>query len=188
MPQDTTGDHWENQDPPSESADSIFARRLRAVRIQAEVTQKQLADRMAARGHKMLQSTMAKIESGERPVSIGEAVQLADVLGVDLGELTTERSGDTVRDRALQERAKARIRVRSLQHEAADRHKRLEEAQFLYERATEQLEQAQRELSSWDLRLKVAEQQAQFDKSAWMAGDPDAPDVVKAAWAQEDDQ
>jgi hypothetical protein len=54
--------------------------------------------------------------------------------------------------------------------------------------AAEELEQAQRELSSWDLRLKVAEQQAQFDKSAWMAGDPDAPDVVKAAWAQEDDQ
>ena len=45
-------------------------------------------------GYKMHQSTVAKIESGERPVSIGEAVQLAEVLGVDLGELTTERPGD----------------------------------------------------------------------------------------------
>src|SRR6185312_6689404 len=90
MPQDTTGDHWENQDPPSDFADSIFARRLRAVRKQAEVTQKQLADRMAARGHKMLQSTVAKIESGERPVSIGEAVQLAEVLGASLMDLVTD--------------------------------------------------------------------------------------------------
>jgi transcriptional regulator with XRE-family HTH domain len=169
MPQDTTGDHWENQDPPSDFADSIFARRLRAVRKQGEITQKQLADRMAARGHKMLQSTVAKIESGERPVSIGEAVQFADVLGVDLGELTTERSGDTVRDRALQERTEARIRVRSLQHLATERHKELEVAQFLYEHAAEQLKQAQRELSSWDRRLKVAEQQAQPGTSAWTA-------------------
>ena len=90
------------------------------------------------------------------------------MLGVDLGELITERSADTVRDRALQKRAEARIRVRSLQHLAADRHKRLEEAQFLYEHAAEQLEQAQRELSSWDLRLKVAEQQLQSGTSAWM--------------------
>jgi transcriptional regulator with XRE-family HTH domain len=116
----------------------------------------------------MLQSTVAKIESGERPVSIGEAVQFAEVLGVDLDELTTERPGDTVRDKVLQERAEARIRVRSLQHLAAERHKRLEEAQFLYEHAAEQLEQAQRELSSWDLRLKVAEQQLQSGTSAWM--------------------
>ena len=168
MPQDATGDHWENQDPSSDLADSIFARRLRAIRTQAGVTQKQLADRMAARGYKMLQSTVAKIESGERPVSIGEAVQLAEVLGVDLGELITERSADPVRDRALQERDEARIRVRSLQHLAAERHRGLEEAQFLYEHTAEQLEQAQRELSSWDLRVKVAEQQLQSGTSAWM--------------------
>jgi transcriptional regulator with XRE-family HTH domain len=168
MPQDTTGDHWENQGPPSDFADSIFARRLRAVRNQAGVTQKQLAGRMAARGHKMLQSTVAKIESGERPVSIGEAVQLAEVLGVDLGELITERASDPVRDRVLQERDEARVRVRSLQHLAAEHHKRLEEAQFLYEHTAEQLEQAQRELSSLDLRLKFAEQQLQPGTSAWV--------------------
>jgi transcriptional regulator with XRE-family HTH domain len=169
MPQDATGDHWENQDPSSDLADSIFARRLRAVRTQAGATQKQLADRMAARGYKMLQSTVAKIESGERPVSIGEAVQLAEVLGVDLGELTTERPGDPVRDKALHERAEVRIRVRSLQHLAAERHKELEAAQFLYEHAAKQLEQAQRELSSLDLRLKFAEQQARPETSAWVA-------------------
>jgi predicted nucleic acid-binding Zn-ribbon protein len=102
-------------------------------------------------------------------VSVGEAVQFAGVLGVDVGELTTERSWDTERDRAHHERVEVQVRVRSLRHLATERHKRLEEAQFLYEHAAEQLEQAQRELSSWDLRLKVAEQQAQFGTSGWMA-------------------
>ena len=191
MPQDTTGDHWENQGPPADSSDSIFARRLRTIRKQGGVTQKQLADRMAARGHKMLQSTIAKIESGERPVSIGEAVQLAEVLGAALTDLVTdETTGRQARE--YRQLAEAKIKVRSLEHETAEREKLLQEAQFLYENAVEQLEQAQREVSSWELRLKVAEQQAQFGaqfgKSAWMAGDPDAPDVVKAAWAREDDQ
>jgi len=102
-------------------------------------------------------------------VSVGEAVQFAEVLGVDLGELTTGRPWDTVRDRAHHERAEVQIRVRSLQHLATKRQQELEEAQFLYEHAAEQLEQAQRELSSWDRRLKVAEQQAQSGMPTWMA-------------------
>src|SRR6266487_1419934 len=168
MSQDTTGNNTESQ-RPADISDGIFARQLHKLRKMAGLTQEQLAERMTAAGNAMHRSAIAKIESGDRSVSVGEAVQFADVLGVDLGELTTERSGDTVRDRALHERAEVQIRVRSLQHLAAERHKRLEEAQFLYEHAAEQLEQAQRELSSWDLRLKVAEQQAQFGTSAWMA-------------------
>ena len=167
MSQDTTGNNTESQ-RPADISDGIFARQLFKLRKTAGLTQEQLAERMAAAGNAMHRSAIAKIESGDRSVPVGEAVQFAEVLGVDLGELTTERPGDTVRDRALQERAEARIRVRSLQHLAADRHKRLEEAQFLYEHSVEQLEQAQRELSSWDLRVKVAEQQFQSGTSAWM--------------------
>ena len=169
MPQDATGDHWENQDPSSDLADSIFARRLRAVRTQAGVTQKQLADRMAAAWVQDAPEHRGEDRVRRAASTIGEAVQLAEVLGVDLGELTTERPRDPVRDRALQERAEARIRVRSLQHLAAERHKELEVAQFLYEHAAEQLEQAQRELSSLDLRRKFADQQAQPGTSAWVA-------------------
>jgi transcriptional regulator with XRE-family HTH domain len=187
MPQDTTGDHWEDQGPPSDSSDLIFARRLRAARKQAGVTQKQLADRMADCGHRMLQSTVAKIESGERPVSIGEAVQLAGVLGASLMDLVTDETAGR-QEKEYRQLAEARIKVRSLEYETAERDKLLQEAQFLYEHAVDQLEQAQRELSTLELRMKVREQQAQLGKSAWMAGDPDAPDVVKAAWAQEDDQ
>jgi transcriptional regulator with XRE-family HTH domain len=168
MSQDITGNNTEPQ-RPADISDGIFARQLFKLRKTAGLTQEQLAERMAAAGNAMHRSAIAKIESGDRSVPVGEAVQFAEVLGVDLDELTTERSADTVRDRALQERAEARIRVRSLQHLATERHMRLEEAQFLYEHAVEQLEQAQRELSSWDLRLEAAEQQIQFGTSAWMS-------------------
>jgi transcriptional regulator with XRE-family HTH domain len=187
MSQDLTGSNMGSQ-RPSEISDEIFARRLLTLRKVAGLTQEQLADRMTKAGNTMHRSAIAKIEAGDRAVSIGEAVQLAGVLGADLADLASERSWDTEQDRAHRERAEVQVRVRSLELLVAERHKRLEEDQFLYENAVEQLEQAQRELSTWDLRLKVAEQQAQLGKSAWMADDPDAPDVVKAAWAQEDEQ
>ena len=167
MPQDTTEDHWENHDPSSDFADSIFARRLRAVRKQAGKTQKQLADLMADRGHKMRQSTVAKIESGERPVSIGEAVQLAEVLGASLMDLVTD--GITGRqEREYRQLAEAKIKVRSLEHETAERDKLLQEAQFLYENAKDRLQAARDELSGMELRLRVRKQQQQFGMSAWM--------------------
>jgi transcriptional regulator with XRE-family HTH domain len=170
MPQDTTGDHWENQSPPSDFADSIFARRLRAVRKQAELTQKQLADLMANRGHKMLQSTVAKIESGERPVSIGEAVQLAEVLGASLMDLVTDDM--TGRQEAeYRQLVEAKIKVRSLEHETAERDKLLQEAQFLYEKAKDGLQAARDELSGLEIRLKVRERQQQFGTSAWMVAE-----------------
>jgi transcriptional regulator with XRE-family HTH domain len=173
---------------PSEISDGIFARRLLALRKAAGLTQEQLADRMTRAGNTMHRSAIAKIEAMDRAVSIGEAVQLAGALGADLADLVSERSWDTQQDSAHRERAEAQVRVRSRELEVAERHKRLEEDQFLYDHAMEQLEQARRELRKWELRLKVAGQQAQSGKSAWMAGDPDAPDAVKAAWAQEDEQ
>ena len=168
MSQDTTGNNTESQ-RPADISDEIFARTLLKLRKIAGLTQEQLAERMAAAGNAMHRSAIAKIESGDRSVSVGEAVQFAEVLGVNLDELTSRRPWDTTRDRAHHERVEVQIRVRSLQHLATERHMRLEEAQFLYEHAREQLEQAQRELSSWDLRLKVAEQQAQSGTSAWIA-------------------
>jgi transcriptional regulator with XRE-family HTH domain len=165
MSQDTTGNNTESQ-RPADISDGIFARQLFKLRKTAGLTQEQLAERMAAAGNAMHRSAIAKIESGDRSVPVGEAIQFAEVLGVDLGALTTE---DTVRDRALHEGAEVQIRVRNLQHLAAERHRGLEEAQFLYGQAAEQLEQAQRELSSWDRRLKAAEQQLQPGTSAWVA-------------------
>jgi transcriptional regulator with XRE-family HTH domain len=156
MSQDVTGGNWVAEGPPADFSDSIFARRLREVRQQARTTQQQLAERMTATGHKMHRSAIAKIEVGDRPVSIGEAVQLAGILGVPLMELVTDRGSATEQEKLHRTRVEAQIAVRSLQHEAAERHKLLQEAQVLYENATDRLEAARKRLAelgggaAWD--------------------------------------
>jgi transcriptional regulator with XRE-family HTH domain len=156
MPADTAGDPADPQGTPSDFSDAIFARRLREVRQVAGVTQQQLADRMTAVGHKMHRSAIAKIEVGDRPVSIGEAVQLAGQLGTTLMDLVTDARLDLPEERLHRERVEAMIRVRSLQHEAAERHRYLDEAQVLYENALDRLHAANQRLAdlgggvAWD--------------------------------------
>jgi transcriptional regulator with XRE-family HTH domain len=149
-------DEWVAVGPPSEFSDAIFARRLREIRQLAQTTQQQLADRMTATGHKMHRSAIAKIEVGDRPVSIGEAVRLAGILGVHLTELVTDRGSVTEQEKLHRARVEAQIAVRSLQHEAAERDKLLHEAQVLHENTMGRLQAAQRYLAelgggaAWD--------------------------------------
>jgi transcriptional regulator with XRE-family HTH domain len=70
-------------------SDITFAWRLRQLRLQAWLTQQQLADQMTAAGHRMNRTAISKIESGDRLVTIGEAVQLAAALRVPLQALLT---------------------------------------------------------------------------------------------------
>jgi len=130
MPSDTARDAAGLQGTPSNFSDAIFARRLREIRQLAGMTQQQLADRMTAVGHKMHRSAIAKIEVGNRPVSIGEAVQSGQ-LGAPLMDLVTDAHVDLPEERLHRERVEAMIRVRSLQHEVAERHKYLDEAKAL---------------------------------------------------------
>ena len=69
---------------PQRNPGTAFGRRLRGLREDAGLTQRQLADVMRGAGYKIHQTTVAKIEAGERTVSVDEAAQLADVLGIDL--------------------------------------------------------------------------------------------------------
>jgi transcriptional regulator with XRE-family HTH domain len=144
--QEAAGTHPEQQGPPSGFSDSVFARRLREIRQQAGVTQQQLASRMTDAGHKLHRSAVAKIELGERPVTIGEAVQLAGILGVPLMELVTDRGAATELERRHAARVEAQIAVRSLQHEAAERHKLMEEQKILYDNVVDRLKVAQQRL------------------------------------------
>lgn len=146
MSQEIAGSHLEQQGPPSGFSDSIFARRLREVRQQAGVTQQQLASRITEVGHKLHRSAVAKIELGERPVTIGEAVQLAGILGVPLMELVTDRGAATELERRHAARVEAQIAVRSLQHEAGERHKLMEEQKILYDNVVDRLKAAQQRL------------------------------------------
>jgi transcriptional regulator with XRE-family HTH domain len=70
--------------------DIIFARRLRKLRRQAKVTQRELAGQMTAAGQKILPSAICNIEIGRRLVTIGEAVQFAAALGIPLQALLTD--------------------------------------------------------------------------------------------------
>ena len=145
--QDTAYDPGGLQGPPSDFSDAIFARRLRAVREASGMTQQQLADAMARTGNKIHRSTIGKIESGDRPVTIGEAVQLAGILGIPLVELVTEHAADAEEQRAYRARVEAQVHLRSLQHEAAERHRLLVEARLLYQDTLRRLRRAQQRLA-----------------------------------------
>jgi len=93
--------------------DAVFGRRLRTVRQQAGRTQQDLAERMTLLGHRMLQSTIAKIELGERPISLSEAACFAGLLGVTVAALAGDApapDGDLIA---------ARIAVKALRDELA---------------------------------------------------------------------
>lgn len=95
-------------------SDAGFGRRLREARKAAGMTQAQLAGAITATGQRMHPSAIAKIESGERPVSLFEAVHFAWHLSVTLDELVT---GDTPERDDLK---KTKLRIRSLQLQIAD--------------------------------------------------------------------
>lgn len=86
-------------------AGAEFAQRLRYLRKAAGRTQKDLADCMTAAGLTFHQTTVAKIEAGERAASVGEAVQLAAILGAPLADLI---ASPPARDPLLVARAQLR--------------------------------------------------------------------------------
>ena len=173
MSQDPTGDHLASQGP-AQISDGIFARQLHALRKAAGLTQQQLADAMSATGNAMHRSAIAKIEAGDRAVSVGEAVQLAGALGADLAELVTERALDTEQERAHRARVEAQVKVRALEYETAERHRLLQEAQFRYEDAEGRLKAARKELRTLELILKARQEQEHFP-AVWIesAGEPE---------------
>lgn len=129
---------------PQRDPGAPFGRRLRYLREEAGLTQRQLADVMRGAGYKMHQTTVAKIEAGERAVSVDEAAQLAKVLRIDLTQMINVGQG---------RRVKAQLKVASLEHQADDYAKRLHETQVLLDDTLARLEDAR----TW-LRKVEAEQ------------------------------
>ena len=62
--------------------DQNIAANLRTYREADNISQDELAQRMADRGFGFSQATIWKIESGQRPVRASELVALADSLGI----------------------------------------------------------------------------------------------------------
>jgi len=117
-PQTATGNHTSPQGTPSDISDAIFARRLREVREAIGLTQQQLADPMASTGNKIHRSTIGKIENGDRPVTVGEAVQIAGILDVDLADLLTEPATDLDVQEARMALEAAERQLRHLRYES----------------------------------------------------------------------
>jgi transcriptional regulator with XRE-family HTH domain len=77
-----------------EDPQRILGVRLRALREEAGMTQAQLAERMTRLGFPMHQTTVAKIEANQRPVTVNEAVLLASVVGFTLQDLLADPAAD----------------------------------------------------------------------------------------------
>lgn len=60
---------------------------MRRVREAADMSQTELGKRLADRGLPFHQQTIQRIESGDRPVRLNEAMIISEVLGVDLDQL-----------------------------------------------------------------------------------------------------
>ncbi|WP_448002548.1 helix-turn-helix domain-containing protein [Agromyces bauzanensis] len=89
------------------SLDSAFARAVRDARLALGLSQDDLGARMAQRGYDFHQTTIAKIERGARRVAVGEAAELADILGIPLAAVLG-RDPASVSARRAQIEAKTR--------------------------------------------------------------------------------
>jgi len=66
---------------------NVIGRRLRELRKQLHVTQKELSARLDVQGLNIDQAMISRIEKGERPVMDYELVAIAKALKVDSSEL-----------------------------------------------------------------------------------------------------
>ncbi len=69
------------------SEDKKVGERIRAVRLEADLTQAQVAERMTALGYPMQQQTILKIEKGSRSLKLTEAMALSMALARPIGVL-----------------------------------------------------------------------------------------------------
>lgn len=139
-----------------ETAEALLAERLRALREGAEMTQGQLAERMTQLGFSMHQTAIAKIERGQRPVSLNEAVALAAALRVPVTDLfLTDSEGGPDSGELWSELLTAAAQ----RLEVTRRHQELEEQRAV-------LDQQQAELAD---RFKVIAQRESAARKRWRA-------------------
>lgn len=156
--QDPSGGNWIK--PWEPSPDYVLPGRLREVRQQAGLTQQQLADLMTGAGYRMRQTTIAKIEAGERAVSVGEGYTLATVLGADLDVLLTPQGDDAEHTRRVQ----ALGELRAAEEEAMLRGEEFDMAEARLEAARERLKTAQQQFAEVTAAGKRAATRAKGDR------------------------
>jgi transcriptional regulator with XRE-family HTH domain len=130
-PQGATGHHYWWEHTGIADPDRVLPGQLRALREAAGYTQRLIADQMTLAGYKMHQTTVAKIEAGERPVTVGEAAALAHIVGASLADLITPPDTDTPAKlaEALAQRSRLQREARECRATAAVATQRLHEVQ-----------------------------------------------------------
>lgn len=121
--------------------EAVFARRLRELRQAARLTQRDVALRMVMRGYNWHQTTCAKSEVGDRPAYIGEAMALAEILGVSITDLVTEPLTEDERELAEAQAALAGVAsvVSDKEFRASEAQAELDVARAWLERASERV-------------------------------------------------
>jgi transcriptional regulator with XRE-family HTH domain len=112
-------------------AEKLAGRNLRRLRQTRDWPLREVAERMTAYGYHWHVSVVAKIETGQRPFRLQEAVDLADLFDVSLADLFAAPVGPDALD--------------DLRQEAAALHKALEQEKKRAETSEEQLRHYQDE-------------------------------------------
>ena len=119
------------------SLEAEVGERIRALRTARGMSQAALGEALAAYGYGMPQPLVWRVETGRRPLRLGEVAAFAAALGVELAELVDGLSADDAR---------------------AEAERRLAEAVTEAEHAAEAVEEARRQLDAATARLREANQ------------------------------
>lgn len=111
----------ENQAISEQDAERLAGQRLRELRTARKWPLHEVASRMKPYGYSWHQTVVAKIETGQRPLRLNEAIALARLFGVDLDDLlfdpTTPGHTEEIEEQIAE--LEGRLSQASEQHQAA---------------------------------------------------------------------
>lgn len=127
--------------------DEVFRVQVRQRRTALGWSQQRLTDELVKLGYPWHQTTVAKVEAGQRRLSLGEATALARVLGGSLAEMASESVADMdarIRDLRHQERLLMERKLEDVDEQLSAAHQHAFEANLSMTAARRRLDEAQR--------------------------------------------
>ncbi|WP_406255456.1 helix-turn-helix domain-containing protein [Streptomyces chartreusis] len=138
------------------SAEEIFGRRVKALRVARGWSQQELSTRMNDQGNSWRQTTVAKTEAADRPIRINEAVDLSVIFGVPVVELLSVPMDDV-------EAARRVMRLAELTALASAATQRVNECERAHLRTADDLAQARLEAERITAELNQLQRQHEED-------------------------
>jgi transcriptional regulator with XRE-family HTH domain len=102
-----------------DSAKRRFGVAVRSYRLARSLTQEALAARATELGSPMTQTTIAKIERGDRPTPVGEAAVFAQIFGVTLQDLVPPDAATREASRKAEAAAECRRLIQEIRDDQA---------------------------------------------------------------------